>query len=45
MPTALTSKRVGQASVLPTIVEEGEELGEVVHGTGRVYELRSNCRL
>ena len=41
MSTASSSRRVGQASVLPTVVEEGEELDEVVQGPGCVYGLRS----
>ena len=41
MSTASSSRMVGQASVLPTVVEEGEELDEVVQGPGCVYGLRS----
>ena len=39
--TALTSRRVAQASLLPTVAEEEEELEEVAQGPGGGYELRS----
>ena len=38
--TALTSRRVAQASLLPTVAEEEEELEEVAQGPGCGYELR-----
>ena len=39
--TASTSRRVAQASLLPTVAEEEEELEEVAQGPGGGYELRS----
>ena len=39
--TASTSRRVAQASLLPTVAEEEEELEEVVQGPGCGYGLRS----
>ena len=39
--TASTSRRVAQASLLPTVAEEEEELEEVAQGPGCGYELRS----
>ena len=43
--TASTSRRVAQASLLPTVAEEEEELEEVVQEPGCGYVLRSKNKV